>query len=979
MKLHLPKNLFCAVMALYVSHAALTTAWAEGTQQPETFTYTIEKDVTYGYNGTEWTGIKPTYSTAIPAAQTFTSSEEQKKQCSVAFDGTEGAIQNTAIAATEITIENLKEIKFTGFADDSSSIYSKGLTIQNNGTVSIAENTGNASIQSGIITIENNDAVSLVGNSVISGEFDADGNAVSNGSQIRGGVIYGSNAMYGEDLLAVNNNGEVNISGNSLLSAGHSVRGGAIFARGPVNLEDNGDVSFVGNTVESRLGVIDDSYSDYRPYADAYGGAICIEYHNYYGGSEPLGLSISNNTGEVKFQQNSVIATDSALGGAIYDDGGEEAVISDNAGGLVFSENKTKSTEDGYVGGGAIYTEVKMTITGNDGILFDKNTISTIGGTAMGSAILAAEDVNLVIEGNTGSITVSNNGTETHGIYYGQYIEDGEVCYKQYYGGDAATGAVVSMASLSISNNVGNITFSGNYINELVGTEDNPFEFEGRNERLVTESDFAGVAGGAAIVGIMEVNICGNKESNIEFSSNTVTSGSKYVFGGAVANLIGGISIADNEGTIEFNKNSVTTSAAGVIACGGAVAVIADLAQALGATNEEVESIVKITGNKGVSFSGNTASAQNGEAKGGAIYSSHDVILSGNKGEVTFSGNRAAGVKASGGAIYASRGLSIANNEGDVTFKGNYVKNGDFYKLNSIHVESGKVELAAADGASMTFHDSIYVGAGEEDVKLNSYTDAEGNTQTFESNIIFSGATTEADLKTAKNGVAGTTEEITASRTSVIERNVSIATGSLQVKDEAVLKVNNLSVEDAAKLLVGGGSRIEAENIVFDSNTLFTVGNASESLEKHVTFSVREAAPVAELQADTVMLMGGMTYKQDGAYTMLLGDNNTLTLDVSNGLAFTLVLDDSVAYTEGEMTYFVLFTGAETLDGITDVSEINFTHNLSASYSDAALGYDKATGTLYVGAKSSSSIPEPTTATLSLLALAALAARRRRR
>ncbi|MBQ9094966.1 MAG: PEP-CTERM sorting domain-containing protein, partial [Akkermansia sp.] len=85
-------------------------------------------------------------------------------------------------------------------------------------------------------------------------------------------------------------------------------------------------------------------------------------------------------------------------------------------------------------------------------------------------------------------------------------------------------------------------------------------------------------------------------------------------------------------------------------------------------------------------------------------------------------------------------------------------------------------------------------------------------------------------------------------------------------------------------------------------------------------------------------------------------------------------LDERLAHIEGDKAYFVLFTNAKlTLEGA--LSDIDFTHNLS--YSNVAMGYDEGTGTLFVSAPVS--IPEPATATLSLLALAALAARRRRK
>ncbi|MBQ4636330.1 MAG: hypothetical protein IJB64_07830 [Akkermansia sp.] len=986
MKLHLPTKLLSAVMALYVSQAALSTAWAEGDN-----TYTIKGDVTYGYEGEPWTGTRPEW-TYVDGEHvlndginsTFTSEDE--KEHSVTFNGKGGAITETAIVGTTVTIENLKEMNFTQFETGSYAIFSKDLTIQNNGKFSVSDNVNteksgyNSSYSYYIggdhILIDNNDEVSLVNNKVFSGKFDEAGNAISDGDHIDGGVIKnysGDNHL----LTTISNNELINISNNSIISAGNYVSGGAIYSEGPILLENNGDISFIGNTAAS-LPVDKTAEIGYSYHGGASGGAIEAScYYHYHTPDEYInsvtGLSISDN-GTVKFQNNSAIAIKAACGGAICNSRGTKALLNNNAG-LEFTGNTVVSYEDGGASGGAIFSEGKVEICGNGDVLFDQNTISTVGGPAMGSAIaIMAGNLGLTMDGNEGTITVSGNGTTAYESYYALYRdENNEKSIRQFNGGFVVTGALFSLSTVSISDNEGAITFSDNYIQTFIGTEDQWYDFVGDDDSLANgESEPISIAGGAAIVSVVgEANINNNK-SNVVFSGNTVNTKNRMVLGGALVNIVGGISISGNGGTVEFINNSATTE--GNLARGGAVATDADMAVQIDSGLEGAEASVKLEGNGGVSFSGNKVTAENGEAKGGAIYSSHDVIISGNKGDVSFSGNGAIGATAQGGAIYAARDLSIVNNSGDVTFRGNYVKNGDSYQLNSIHINSGKVELAAADGTSMTFHDSIYVGEGEA-IALNSFSDAEGNAQTSQGAIIFSGATTEADLKAAK-GTDGTAEEIAASRTSEIKRNVSVDGGSLQVKDAAVLKINALSVDQGAGLHVGAGSSLEAAGgIELATGAALNLTGVKAATSFNM---VEAAAPLGNVETTVatingdVLLNDGVTITIDGAYADLQGHN--LTLTNTEDAVYTFKLDESLAHIEGDKAYFVLFTNAKlTLEGA--LSDIDFTHNLS--YSDVAMGYDEGTGTLFVSAPVS--IPEPATATLSLLALAALAARRRRK
>lgn len=827
------------------------------------------------------------------------------------------------------------------------------------------------------VDITGNGLVAFSGNTVADSFVESinttDGDSMEFGENFAitaGGAIgsWGSINLTGNNGLTIENN---QVQSNGRISVG-----GALAAFDTVNISDNtGAVKINDNSLISN-GYLPNRLLGHEQYFYAYGGAIYAQ-----------NVEMKGNASGVTISGNSLVNGSHAFGGAIAALAG--AVLSDN-GDVEFSNNGVTSIDDSAYGG-AIYTEGDVLLNNNTSLAFNNNysisgstdnASSLYNNVARGGAIYSKGNVVL---GKTDSLKFSENKVVAHG--------------STYYMDEVGGGAIYAYRDITIGG-------------EQYGNKDVLFY---GNTVL---SNGLGVCGGAiATDDSAYVFISHNGAVTFESNSITATGDEAQGAGGAIS-ITGGLYISDNSGTVLF-KNNAAVANGGVN--GGAIMVS--------------DGSVMIYNNKDVVFEGNQSRTQYRWAVGAAIgvadsvliglndnvtiknntsinYNSYDVeisldiggAISAVQGDVMFAYNRgdinvvdnclaSQSLEGTqylyGGAIYAN-GFSIYNNAGDVTFAGNFESGNNGTFLRSVYVEDGTFVLAAEEGKSISFYDAIYVGEGDSPVYLNAYSDMlDGNKMKISTgDIVFSGIRTEQDLAAAhqylkeQNFNALTSEnDVNNSRTSVIERDVSIAAGSLQVRDGAVLQVKDLSVADDAELLVSSGSRIEAGSIIFDSNTEFTVTGASSSIAYAATFSVREAALVAELQADTVTLTGGMTYTQEGAYTLMVGDSNKLIIDVSNGLAFTLNLDASVAYTEGDMTYFVLFTGVEMppeLVGADSWDQVGVNYNLGGNYTDPTMGYDKATGTLYVSAKSST-IPEPTTATLSLLALAALAARRRRR
>ena len=445
-------------------------------------------------------------------------------------------------------------------------------------------------------------------------------------------------------------------------------------------------------------------------------------------------------------------------------------------------------------------------------------------------------------------------------------------------------------------------------------------------------------------------------------------------------------------------------------------------------------STITLSGNGSVTFSGNSASTDSSSygvhAYGGAIYGYGDITLN-NNGSVEFSGNTASyGSSTYGGAIYARGSVTIAGND-EVTFAQNVEKSGTNYRLSSLYLEGSdstdKLTLSAGKGQSISFYDSVYMGANGS-VALNAdYTDADGVTRKASGTILFSGATTEDDLKDAKNGVAGTEEEILNSRTSEINSAATLYGGTLQVQDKAVLKLNggltvteggNATVEvKAAELNVGShalsmvsgsslaladGAKVTATELTITTGaTLAVLGSVStEPLTEQVAALTLSKETVAGFDASRALNMGSVSVL-DGDLTLESGSLLSLDdayLELSGNLFFDvaegeekIALDIAPGVITDENNQVVLFNvdGVVTFgfDGLTASADNGMVYCVKAEdyftgsrvQESTKLVYDSKSGVVYLEDVTEGTVPEPTSSMLSLLGLVAFTLRRRRK
>ena len=415
--------------------------------------------------------------------------------------------------------------------------------------------------------------------------------------------------------------------------------------------------------------------------------------------------------------------------------------------------------------GGAIYaSNGGVSITGNGDVLFTGNSVS--------------------------SSNLSSRVSEYESSPVARQRDEMPSAYGYDYSSSSYGGAIyASNGGVSITGN-GSVLFTGNTASSSSSYDStNYYYYYDANDASWGGAIYA-AGGDVSITGNGDVSFAGNTAS-----SNSTTTSSSYdsyyptssstasSYGGAIYASNGGVSITGN-GDVSFAGNTASSYASSSYSTttsssyGGAI---------------YAEGGVSITGNGDVSFAGNTATASSSSSSsyGGAIYAEGGVSITGN-GDVLFTGNSATSYSSRGGAIYAGGGVSIIGNE-TVCFEKNYERVNSTYRLRSIYVAGGGLNLSAKTGGHITFHDSVYGGT----TALNAdYTDADGKTQQAKGTIIFSGQYTkdhlDAILEENNEGRVATDAEILNSRTSTLGAT-TLYGGTLQVVDGAVLSTTSLS------------------------------------------------------------------------------------------------------------------------------------------------------------------------------------------
>lgn len=712
-------------------------------------------------------------------------------------------------------------------------------------------------------------------------------------------------------------------------------------------------------------------------------------------------FTFTNNTSSSKLSSSSTTWL-----GAIKLDAGSNLSISNNTGKVTFSGNKISDSQNSSMGamyGGVIYAAKNF-----DALTLDNNAggVSIIGNGIEKTQTSGACYGGFMYIATSGTPQTNNNisicGNSSVDISNNYAIREATTGSGSVYGGvfNIATTSRVSR-SLDISRNTGNVTISGNIGRVLTGSNGAQggflkssyygFSIDG-NEGKVTLSKNAveaagAVRGGAAVVDYADISLFGNL-SGIEISGNYAYSVTGNAEGGAFNND-SNINISQNKGEVVFTGNYVQSD----------------------------------------------KTSNNMSARGGAIYFDGDRITLNNNDNLTFTNNYAASAQAGntgveGGAIYIDGGaLEIAGN-GDVEFSGNYTRKGDRFVLNAIHQEGStkqEIILAAKTGHSIAFYDS-FTATNCSELQLNSsYLDADGNKTAATGTIVFSGSRTEELLKAAKvaaaakegsvlNNPSVDLDELVESRTSKVDAKINLNNGTLRVEDGAILQSQGINVQPEARVQVANGARMEFSNTITLSTNPNVEGSFSNvHIENGNITGYGESATLSDLWIEgynathdisnvtmsnihfsaelTTLNLTNVSF--DNASYFSVGETGTIVLDNAS-VRFTL---DDLAPGSGIFTadlsdlFHCSTVGLLELDidtqkltslGYSGISvqfseDVTATSDFSIKLDDLVYIYDGTTGLNGAPNINIPLIPEPTTATLSLLALCGLAARRRRK
>lgn len=534
-------------------------------------------------------------------------------------------------------------------------------------------------------------------------------NKITGSGYISGAGIYNERAIINNGIIG-------NFIQNELVGNGGTLEGAAITNKSGATISAREDgISISGNFIGNKISGA--TYADGVAISNRDGAKIDGEIvgnfsQNSVTSDSVEGTAIANKYATIgkitgKFVENTAQTTNTAQGGAIYNEGS----ITNGLGDSTFIRNSITS-ENGYAGGGALYnygsiqgeSAVKLYFEGNSAVSKTSNAQggAWFNGGSFASKDITADFINNYVEGKSTSEGGAFHNSTTLGNltanFIGNYVSGQEF---------VAGGALYNRGSIE--------KISGLFQDNFAKTVGIGYGAEGGalySYNANVDADFLNnyveadghVKGGA----IYSRNLTLNGDHL--FSNNYAISKSKNASGGAIMVDYG--SAENLNGT--FSNNYVE---AGEFAMGGAV---------------YASGIKNVDG----TYVNSYAKSATKNAQGGAIYASSIDSLKGSFGNNYVEAKE----YAQGGAVFANSIKTISN----ATFDNNKAisaeKNADGGAINSTHITSIENSTFSNNSATSKSSDgyahggAIYTG-GIESIKNSNFIN---NSSSFASGAIYS-------------------------------------------------------------------------------------------------------------------------------------------------------------------------------------------------------------------------------------------------
>lgn len=530
-----------------------------------------------------------------------------------------------------------------------------------------------------------------------------------------------------------------------------------------------------------------------------------------------------------------------------------------------------------------------------------------------------------------GAVSITGNGEESVSIT-GYTTEFGAVSAQGNYDGDIF---ITDVLDVTLSDNHATSSTTETWMRAGALSAGGVVTIEAAGDVVISgnsstvDSSSAGAiyaAGGnltidAASIAV-ENNTTGPGDGD-DFSGGALRSAANILLSSTEDNIVITGNTADYSGGALYADGAVEISSAADIEISGNMATNGD-----GGAIYSMENVIITPGEGGsVSISDNEACLY-----GGAIYSQGDVSLSG--GPMVISGNTTG---SAGGAIYAEGDVSISADAGDIVFTGNTAGG----EANDIQLWGGTASLSATNGNTLEMQGGVTCAA-----EINISTDEESTVKL--------GGTSSAESLTIEGGrVHGIYDE---------DGNQAIINVSTSVT------LNNARLQDIALV----DEYHEAALISTSSTYVFNDTVGMLEIMDDGSVSCTSSAP---------LLNNFHTVEGDLSIGMTL-DFFTTALAKANGNAVNItlgLLDEMTGIGTEDVGRFTLSLSDEVVGWLSEstLEEYGF-----YDAEGALLGINEVElvegGAVIFAISGLTMIPEPSTTTLSLLALSALCLRRRR-